>query len=133
MDELINIISGTCLKHHDSGEASYIREALLIITTLKFEGYEIRKKDSSDNKVKTFYFNRWLAAQYADEKLDSNMNHTSSEDFDPTSSLSILNRETGVWYMEQMDIFSRTVYPIIKHNQGEAFKLTEKMLNDIEF
>ena len=133
MDKLISIISGTCLKHHDSGEASCNREARLIIAALESEGYEIRKKDSSDNKVKTFYFNRWLATQYADEKLDSNMNHTSSEDFDPTSALSVLNRETGVWYMQQMDIFSRTVYPIIKNNQEEAFDLTEKMLNDVEF
>jgi len=43
MEELVIIIGNTCLKHHDSGEASVNREARLIIQALKEKGYEIIK------------------------------------------------------------------------------------------
>lgn len=41
MEEIVTIIGNTCLKHHDSGEASINREARLIIQALKEKGYEI--------------------------------------------------------------------------------------------
>lgn len=41
MEEIVKIIGNTCLKHHDSGEASVNREARLIIQALKEKGYEI--------------------------------------------------------------------------------------------
>jgi len=43
MEETVIIIGNTCLKHHDSGEASCNREARLIIQALKENGYEIIK------------------------------------------------------------------------------------------
>lgn len=131
MDELIKIIAFTCLQHHDSGEASVNREARLIIAALEAKGYNIKKGNDIEYKTKTYYFNRWLATCYADEKLDSNMKHTSDNGFDSSTELSVLNRETGVWYMDKMEYFSKEVYPNIKRD--DAFEKTQKLLMDIEF
>ncbi len=43
MDQLIKIISGACLKHHDSGETSVNKEARLILKELENNGYKITK------------------------------------------------------------------------------------------
>lgn len=43
MEELIKIIGATCLKHHDSGEASCNREARLILQALADNGYRVVK------------------------------------------------------------------------------------------
>lgn len=53
MEEIVTIIGNTCLKHHDSGEASINREARLIIQALKEKGYEIiqvKNKTNSHSK-----------------------------------------------------------------------------------
>jgi hypothetical protein len=40
-------------------------------------------------------FARWIATCYADEHLDEKMRYTDNEDFDSTTAMSVLNRETG--------------------------------------
>ena len=41
---LVKIIAGACLKHADSGEGSYNKEARVILMELESSGYEIVKK-----------------------------------------------------------------------------------------
>jgi len=58
-----------------------------------------------------FLFARWIATCYADEYLDDKMRYTDNEDFDTTTAMSVLNRESGNWYKEQLKHFNDVVYP----------------------
>ncbi len=51
MNEIVKIIAGACLKHHDSGETSVMREARLIIETLSQAGYEVKKIAEQSPKI----------------------------------------------------------------------------------
>jgi hypothetical protein len=42
--EVVKIIAGACLKHADSGEGSYNKEARVILMELENNGYKIVKK-----------------------------------------------------------------------------------------
>jgi len=61
--------------------------------------------------VKMMLFARWLSTCYADEHLDDKMRYTDNPDFDRTTAMSVLNRENGYWYMEQIKHFNDVVYP----------------------
>lgn len=61
--------------------------------------------------VKMFLFARWIATCYADEHLDNNMKSEYEEGYNRDNELSVLNRETGYWYKEQLDHFNNVVYP----------------------
>jgi hypothetical protein len=39
------------------------------------------------------------------------MRYTDNEDFDGTTAMSVLNRESGNWYKEQLKHFNDVVYP----------------------
>lgn len=56
MDERQRIIAGACLKHYDSGEASFDKEARRILQALSDNGYEVVKNVSSEHQCK-FYVN----------------------------------------------------------------------------
>lgn len=43
--ELVKIIAGACLKHSDSGEGSFNKEARVILMELEEKGYKIIKND----------------------------------------------------------------------------------------
>lgn len=58
-----------------------------------------------------FLFARWLANNYADTHVDDNMKSEYDEGFNPLNSLSVLNRENGLWYIERLKYFNDTVYP----------------------
>jgi len=62
------------------------------------------------DEVKMFLFARWIATCYADEHLDEKMRYTDNENFDVTTAMSILNRETGHWYKKQLKYFNDVVY-----------------------
>ena len=51
--------------------------------------------------TKAFLFARWLAMNYADTQTDG---------------LSVLNKETGYWYRDQLKHFNEIVYPNLKEN-----------------
>ena len=62
------------------------------------------------DEVKMFLFARWIATCYADEHLDEKMRYSDNEDFDSSTAISVLNRETGYWYKEQLKHFNDVVY-----------------------
>ena len=64
----------------------------------------------SDN-TKMFLFARWISTCYADDYLDENMKHTSDPEFDKSTAMCILNRESGYWWKEQLNHFNNVVYP----------------------
>ena len=64
-----------------------------------------------NERVKMFLFARWVSTVYADDHLDDDMNHQSSPNFNPTEGMSVLNRESGLWWKEQLDHFNTIVYP----------------------
>jgi hypothetical protein len=43
--ELVKIIAGACLKHSDSGESSFNKEARVILMELEEKGYKIKKDE----------------------------------------------------------------------------------------
>lgn len=42
--KIVSIIAGACLKHSDSGESSFNKEARVILMELENVGYEVVKK-----------------------------------------------------------------------------------------
>ena len=58
-----------------------------------------------------FLFARWIATCYADTHLDSKMKCEHDEGFNSSEAISVLNRETGYWYKEQLIHFNDVVYP----------------------
>lgn len=42
--KIVSIIAGACLKHSDSGEASFDKEARVILQALEDNGYEVVKR-----------------------------------------------------------------------------------------
>jgi len=78
--------------------------------------------------VKAFLFARWLATCYADELMDANMCHSATVGYDPSTALSVLNRESGHWYKERLDYFNKNVYP-----EYEANGSTEKIARFLNF
>ena len=63
------------------------------------------------DEVKMFLFARWISTCYADTHLDSNKRCEHDMGFDPTDAISVLNREDGYWYKEQLKHFNDVVYP----------------------
>jgi hypothetical protein len=58
-----------------------------------------------------FLFARWIATCYADSHLDSKMRCEHDEGFDSSEAISVLNRESGLWYKEQLNHFNNAVFP----------------------
>lgn len=63
------------------------------------------------DEVKIILFTRWIATCYADTHLDSEMRCEHDLGFNPDDSISVLNRQTGYWYKEQLKHFNDVVYP----------------------
>jgi hypothetical protein len=61
--------------------------------------------------MRELLFARWVSTCYADEHLDEEMRHTSDENFDESTAMSVLNRESGKWWKEKLDYFNTKVYP----------------------
>lgn len=75
------------------------------------------------DEVKMFLFARWIATCYADEHMDDKMRHTDNEYFDATTAMSVLNRESGNWYKEQLKRFNDVVYPnYVKNGSVDSTK-----------
>lgn len=75
------------------------------------------------DEVKMFLFARWIATCYADSHLDSEMKCDHDFGFKESESLSVLNRETGHWYKQQLNHFNNIVYPnYIKNGTVEETK-----------
>lgn len=62
-------------------------------------------------EVKMFLFSRWIATCYADEHVDEKMRYSDNKDFDVTTEMSVLNRESGQWYKDKVKHFNAIVYP----------------------
>lgn len=83
--------------------------------------------------VKMFLFARWLATSYADSHLDENMKSENDIEFDGSNAMSVLNRESGYWYRENLRFFNDVVYPNMEANGSveDARKfLTEECKHD---
>jgi uncharacterized protein YwqG len=78
-------------------------------------------------RLKIFWFSRWISTSYADEHLDKNMKHQSEEGFDRTSELSVLNRETGYWYIDRMKYFEKNVFSNMLEIAKERGSLKETL------
>ena len=63
------------------------------------------------DEVKMFLFARWISTCYADTHLDSNLKCEHDKGFNGSEAISVLNRETGYWYKEQLKHFNDVVYP----------------------
>ena len=75
------------------------------------------------DNVKMFLFARWLATCYADSHLDNNMKCEHDEGFKSSESISVLNRESGIWYKMQLKHFNEIIYPnYIKNGTVENAK-----------
>jgi hypothetical protein len=80
--------------------------------------------------AKIFLFTRWISTCYADEHLDNKMRHTSSECFDASAAMSVLNKEDGHWWKKQLEHFNDVVWPNYIEN-GSAINAKE-FLKDIK-
>jgi hypothetical protein len=79
------------------------------------------------DEVKMFLFARWISTCYADTHLDRNKRCEHDEGFDHTDAISVLNREDGYWYKDQIKHFNDVVYPnYIKNGSVDD---TKKFLN----
>ena|ERR1039457_2122667 len=109
MDEIIKIISSTCLKHHDSGEASCDHEARLIITALEEKGFIIAPAELPNS----------YPADWADKATQEEKDKSIDEIMSSTSKVLLLTFLTcGLkTHMEQMVI-----------NDGEEYILSFKKL-----
>jgi len=67
-------------------------------------------------KVKMFLFARWISTCYADTHLDEKMLCEHNKGFNNSEAISVLNRENGYWYKEQLEYFNNVVYPNYKKN-----------------
>jgi len=79
------------------------------------------------DKVKMFLFARWLATCYADTHADDKLKSQHDEGFNSSEAMSILNRESGQWYKEQLDHFIKVVYP--NYVKNGTVKNAEDFLN----
>jgi len=61
--------------------------------------------------VKMNLFARWISTCYADEHVDKNMKSQHEFGFDPSTAMSVLNMESGLWWKEQLEYFDKEVYP----------------------
>jgi hypothetical protein len=79
------------------------------------------------DKVKMFLFARWIATCYADEHCDDKMVSQHEPEFNPKESMSVLNREKGEWWKDQLEHFEKVVYPnYVKNGSAEnAYKFLE--------
>ena len=74
---------------------------------------------TQEEEGKMILFAMWLAMNYADSHLDSNMRPETDKDFNTSEELSVLNRKDGQWYMEKLMYFEETVYPnYLKNNKN---------------
>lgn len=78
------------------------------------------------NKTESFLFARWIATCYADEHLDSSMKDQHTYGFNEMDSMSVLNRESGIWWKKQLEHFYAIVLPNYKKNG--SFKNTRDFL-----
>lgn len=74
-----------------------------------------------------FLFARWIATCYADSHLDSEMKCEHDDGFNGSQAISVLNRETGHWYKEQLRHFNNVVYP--NYIKNKTVDNVKKFLN----
>lgn len=74
-----------------------------------------------------FLFARWISTCYADEHCDDKMVSQHEPKFNPKEAMSVLNRENGYWWREQLEYFEKIVYP--NYKKMGAIKETKEFLN----
>lgn len=75
------------------------------------------------DKAQLVLFARWMAICYADEHIDDQGTHQAEPDYDRTTGMSVLNRESGEWYKKQVNYFEEVVFPnYIKNGSYEDHK-----------
>jgi len=77
--------------------------------------------------VKMFLFARWIATCFADTHLDKKMRCESDKGFNESESISVLNRENGEWYKNQLIYFNTFVYP--NYVENGTVENTKNFLN----
>ena len=66
---------------------------------------------SLNEQTKMLLFARWISTDYADEHIDANMHSQHEKGFDASTELSVLNRQSGTWWKQQLEYFNKVVYP----------------------
>lgn len=79
-------------------------------------------------EIKMFLFARWIATCYADTHLDENMKSEHDQGFNSSEAMSVLNRKTGYWYMEQLKHFNDVVY--LNYIKNGTVENANKFFND---
>ncbi len=71
-------------------------------------------------RIKMFLFARWIATCYADEHMDNNGKSQHDYGYNPVEAMSVLNRESGFWWQDQLEHFEKVIYPNLLKNGGVA-------------
>lgn len=74
-------------------------------------GKKVISTFQNNERIKMFLFARWISTCYADSHLDENMKCEHDVGFNPGEAISVLNRESGFWWQEQLEHFEKVVYP----------------------
>jgi hypothetical protein len=80
------------------------------------------------DNVKMFLFARWISTCYADEHLDQEKRPSTLPGFNTSQAISVLNREDGYWWKEQLEFFNNTVWP--KYLSNGTVEDTVNFLNN---
>jgi len=77
MDNIIKTIEQACLKHHDSGETSVMREAYLIVEALESAGYKIFQSVDKENLLPIYNVHPLKAKKFNNEDFLNWLNYYS--------------------------------------------------------
>ena len=84
-----------------------------------------------EEKTVAILFARWISTCYADTHIDENHIDQHTEGHNPSTALSVLNREDGNWWKKQLEYFEKVVLPNYKANgsfqDAQSFLLVNKM------
>ena len=90
---------------------------------------QINISTKNESNLKMFLFARWISTCYADEHVDDKMISQHEKKYNQKNSLSVLNRETGIWYKKQLKHFNEIVYP--NYLKNDTVKNTKEFLKDL--
>ena len=81
-----------------------------------------------ETKIKMFLFARWISICYGDSHLDGKMIDETNPSFDPKDAMSVLNRESGYWWKDQLEYFETVIYS--NYVDNGTVENTERFLDD---
>ncbi len=87
-----------------------------------------KSKKGLETRTKMFLFARWISICYADSHLDGKLIDETDPEFDPKDAMSVLNRESGGWWKNQLEHFETIVYP--NYVDNGTVENTKEFLDD---